>query len=94
MTLVSLRRAVQIALFFDELSAATMPLDSRLDGAGRRTIGGDHTLHNSSLGLAAVGASFTHYYLSDLAGLDVEPAVLSVVAAKCACDASALTILS
>ena len=59
----------QIAVFFDEQSAATQPLDNRrrhpLD-ASSQTLAGDHTLHNSSLELLGIGASFRHYYLSSL----------------------------
>jgi hypothetical protein len=65
--------ARQVAVFFDELSAATQPLDSRLvntHNASSRTISGDYTMHNSSLGLAGIGASFEHYYLTDLLTLD------------------------
>jgi hypothetical protein len=66
--------SAQIAVFFDELSAATQPLDSRLldtRNASSRTISGDYTLHNSSLGLSGIGASFKHHYLTDLPTLDV-----------------------
>lgn len=56
----------QIAVFFDEQSAMTQPLDSRLTSGGTRTVAGDHTIHNSSLELSTVGASFLHLYLSDL----------------------------
>jgi hypothetical protein len=64
----------QVAVFFDEASAATQPLDSRLvdtHNASSRTISGDYTLHNSSLELAGIGASFAHHYLTDLPTLDV-----------------------
>ena len=64
----------QVAVLFDEASAATQPLDSRLidtHNASSRTTSGDYTLHNSSLELAGIGASFEHYYLTDLPTLDV-----------------------
>eukprot|EP01051_Picozoa_sp_SAG22_P002389 SAG22_NODE_104_length_20159_cov_5.877517_28_plen_984_part_00 len=64
----------QVAVFFDEGSVATQPLDSRLldtHNASSRTISGDYTMHNSSLELSGIGASFHHYYLKDLPTLDV-----------------------
>lgn len=64
----------QVAVFFDEVSAATQPLDSRLldvHNASSRTISGDYSMHNSSLELSGIGASFKHYYLTDLPTLDV-----------------------
>ena len=66
--------SAQVAVFFDEVSAATQPLDSRLldtRNSSSRTISGDYSMHNSSLELSGIGASFTHHYMTDIPTMDV-----------------------